>query len=324
MRRKILFIRLGKIGDIVVASSVFKAWKEIFPYDELSLVTLPENREVLKYNDDISNFYFSKRNFLIYFLLLKLFFKKFDGIVDLNDDASTTSAMIRKILRYRTSIGFNFGSSKADIGIERPDKNTSHIIERLRILLSLVDKQFGNLIKKPIVYLGEEEEHDIAAQISAVKEHSKIIAVNLSAGAAIRYWQEESWVLLIQKIMQQSPQWKFILLYENKDQEKFDKIIAQLDTARIIQKLYSSFQHYAAYLKNSDYLITADTSAVHIASAFNVPMVVLYPNYVWNFVSWQPLSNNFKAVRSSSNTLSAIDVESVYQSFLEIVKKNNN
>lgn len=51
--KEILIIRLGKIGDIIIASVVFDILKKRFPDLKISLLTLKRNKEVLKYNPNI-------------------------------------------------------------------------------------------------------------------------------------------------------------------------------------------------------------------------------------------------------------------------------
>jgi ADP-heptose:LPS heptosyltransferase len=60
---------------------------------------------------------------------------------------------------------------------------------------------------------------------------------------------------------------------------------------------------------------------VHIGSAFNKPIIAMYPNYKWNFVSWQPLSTKFKAIRSKTNFINSISVDEVADSFTELYKQ---
>lgn len=317
---EVLIVRLGKIGDIVIASSIFSAIKKKYPDVRLSLLTLKTNKEVLKYNRDIDKVYFTKKNLLIYPTLLSLSKKKFDLLIDLNDDPSKTSRIIRKTLNAKTTAGFDFGENeKPDIYLKRPDKEKTHIIERLGKLLGTLDPEFRNIKPEPILYLGKNENDEIKNQLNSYKNNNKIISINLSAGALIRYWEEEKWTQLIGQIHELSDDWKFILLNTQKDIHIAEKIRNALPENIFIPVLYNSFQHYASYIYNTDLLITADTAAVHIASAFNIPVIALYPDYEWNFISWQPLSAKYRSLRASAHNINSINVEEVFKSFQEIV-----
>ncbi|MDP2364365.1 MAG: glycosyltransferase family 9 protein, partial [Ignavibacteria bacterium] len=89
----------------------------------------------------------------------------------------------------------------------------------------------------------------------------------------------------------------------------------------LINQIYKSFHHFASYIYSSDFLISPDTAAVHIASAFNKPMVAIYPDYEWNFVSWKPLSDNYIAIKSKNNLINTVSVDEVYNSFMDLYKQ---
>ncbi len=321
-KKNILILRLGKIGDIIIASSTFSAWKKIFPENQLHLVTLHKNKEVLKYNKDLDKIYFVKYKSLLFLKLITLRLFTFDLLIDLNDDASITSTLIRKLVKPKATAGFKFSARDVlDISLEQPSKKETHIIERLSQLIKKIHPKFLEENLSPIIYLGKKETEDIKFELHPGVKDKKIIAINLSAGAPIRYWPEKNWIELIDRICEQSNIWNFILLSEKRDKEIKDRIIKLVDNSRIIPTQYNSFQHYAAYIQNSDFVITADTAAVHIASAFNVPVVAIYPNYEWNFVSWQPLSKYFRSIRAEEENIFNVSVENVYESFLNLANE---
>ena len=97
----------------------------------------------------------------------------------------------------------------------------------------------------------------------------------------------------------------------------FNKVKKEL----LINQIYKSFHHFASYIYNSDFIISPDTAAVHIASAFNKPIVAIYPDYEWNYVSWQPLSDKFIAIKSKNNLINSVSVDEVYDAFIDIYKQ---
>ena len=120
-KKNILILRLGKIGDIIIASSAFSTWKILFPENRLHLVTLYKNKEVLKYNNDLDKIYFIKNKPFLFLKLFRLRLLKFDLLLDLNDDPSTTSTMIRKFIMPKITAGFKFSDKNVlDISIEQP------------------------------------------------------------------------------------------------------------------------------------------------------------------------------------------------------------
>ncbi|MBK9099892.1 MAG: hypothetical protein IPM14_17670 [bacterium] len=205
--------------------------------------------------------------------------------------------------------------------MDRPLKTETHIIERVKSILINLNKIFDKSYLKPVLYLGENESHVVTKEIQKYRDNKKIISINISAGAPIRYWPEKKWIELMNRICEDSTNWLFIILSEKRDKQQKELILQQIDTNRIIPAAFDSFQHYAACIKNSDVLITPDTAAVHIASAFNVPVIAIYPNYEWNFKSWQPLSTHFRSIQAKEENISNVSVEEVYQSFISLTSE---
>jgi ADP-heptose:LPS heptosyltransferase len=76
-----------------------------------------------------------------------------------------------------------------------------------------------------------------------------------------------------------------------------------------------NFHQYASFIAQSDLLISPDTSAIHIADAFRVPVLGLYPAVEWNYRSWQPVATASVAVRPLSGDVGDIDVRQVMEAY---------
>jgi heptosyltransferase-1 len=319
--KKVLIIRLGKIGDIIISSFVFEVLKKRFPGIEISLFTLQSNREVLKYNSDIDHLILSKKNLYLYGKIFSLRKKYYDLVIDLNDDPSTTSSIIKKVIKAHRIVGFNFTSNDSSDLFPQPPKDKTHIIDRISYLLNELGIKLSKNDIHPKLFLGSTEKVDVENQLNEYKNQNKIIALNLSAGAEIRYWQIENWIELINKIHVEIPDIMFLPLSKAEDEYLRNGIFDKINKELLINQINKSFHHFASYIYKSDFLISPDTAAVHIASAFNKPMVAIYPDYEWNYVSWKPLSDKFIAIKSKSNLINSVSVNEVYNAFIGIYKQ---
>lgn len=321
----ILVVRLGKIGDIITASFVFDVLKKNFPTSKVTLITLSSNEDVIKYNEKIDNFIYVNKNILSLFQILKLLHIYFDKIFELNDDPSTTSRMILKLLRGKEKIGFAFDKTNKLLttSIEQPLKTHSHIIERTAFLLENVGVKFDKDDKRPVLCLGEKEKSDVSSHLNNFMKDAQLLSINISAGANIRYWKTDYWIELVKLIMSRYSLIKIILLSHPKDKSLRDRLISSFESNLFIIPKYFKFQHYASYIYFSDMLITPDTSAIHIASAFQKPVIGLYPNYEWSFVSWQPYGTPHRSIKSSAENISEIQPREVFNAFLELSKEVN-
>ena len=318
--RKVLIIRLGKIGDIVVTSFVFEIIKSDYPQIDIYILSLKANEHVLEFNPRLKKGYYSRNNLMLFWNLLKLKFLNFDLILDFNDNQSTTSSLILRFLRSKYKAAYNYEKYKnfIDIKITPMVKNKSHIIERTKDFLCQLGIPIDEKEVKPIFYLNPIVCKGIRQQ---KRDNEKIIGINLSAGAKIRYWDKDKWIELLRLILKEYPDFNVLLLSVAKDESLRDEIHSEVTQTRTSAIKNLTIQQFASYIKISDILITPDTSAVHIASALGVPTIALYPNYESNFVSWQPYKIPHRSIKSSEESVMGISVKDVFDAFQNLANE---
>ena len=204
--------------------------------------------------------------------LLKLKLLNLDLILDFNDNQSTTSSLIFRFLRAKHKAAYDFKKYEdiTDIKVKPLRKGESHIIERMKDFLIQIGIPVDDNKVKPLFYLSPAVYNKIKKE---KKEGDKIVTVNLSAGAKIRYWETEKWIELIGLILKKYLAFKVILLSTSKDEALRAEIKSKLIETQCPSIKDLTFQDFAAYIQISDILITPDTSAVHIGSALGIPTI---------------------------------------------------
>jgi len=323
--KSVLIIRIGKIGDIIISSFVFRSLKESNSEIKIELITLKKNKDVLRCNPYLDKVYFINKNIFSLITLFPLCFKKYDLIIDLNDNPSTTSSILLSLLNAQNKVGFNFEKQSKYLthAIDYPDKNKTHLIERYAYLLSSSGLKINPEIIKPELFVDPQIDKGISEKFSEIKSKHKIVAINISAGAEIRKYPVEKWIELINSLKSKFSNLKFLILFEPTDRTEAELIIQAIDKNYLVTVEGSSFQHFASKIKNSDLLITPDTSAVHIASAFQVPVIALYPNVDWNFVSFAPYRTKFRSIKSSTEEIKNISIEKIESEFENLIQELN-
>lgn len=321
--KKILIVRLGKIGDLVVTSFVFEVLNEKYPHLEIHLLTLSSNKDVLKYNPRLNKVIYAKKNLSLYLKLTRLRKEHYDMIFDFNDNPSTTSTMIFKFLRVRIKAGYDFPMYERYINFKVTSlkKEKSHIIERMNNFLLQLGIEADEKLVRPFFYVGSEELDEVEKELSQVGKDKHRIAINLSAGVKIRYWKIEKWDQLLHSINNEYKNYFFLLLATDKDRAQQKQLASSLGTEYCIEGKLASIQHFAAYIKSADLLITPDTSAVHIATAFSIPTLALYPNPEWNYVSWQPYHIAHRSIKSTTENINGIIVQEVFSKFKSLINE---
>jgi ADP-heptose:LPS heptosyltransferase len=317
---RVLIVRLGKIGDIVTTSFVFEILKSNYPEIDICLLTLRSNKEVLEYNPNLKRVYYSNNNIKLFWNLLKLKFSGIDVLMDFNDNASTTSSLIFRFLNAKWKAGYNFPKYRdvLNIKVNPLKKDESHIIDRMKNFLLQTGMPVNDDKVKPYFYLNPSILSQIKKELGS---SGKIVAVNLSAGAKIRYWDKDNWVNLLNLILKEYPSFRLLLLSAPSDKALRQEIHSKLLRTICPADEQQSIQHFGSFIRLSDILISADTSAIHIASAFGTPVVAMYPCYHDNFVSWQPYKTPHRSIKSSSESIQLISVEEVFNEFKDLVNE---
>jgi len=97
--KKILVLKYDRIGDMIVATPIFRELKKKYPSISISVLASKGNKDVIKYNPYVDNIYTNYKNSLLgdFSSLLKLRKERFDVCIELEH-----SVIPHAILRLRT------------------------------------------------------------------------------------------------------------------------------------------------------------------------------------------------------------------------------
>jgi ADP-heptose:LPS heptosyltransferase len=84
----------------------------------------------------------------------------------------------------------------------------------------------------------------------------------------------------------------------------------------------TSFDGFAAWIKRVSLLVTPDTSAVHLAAAFNVPSVVLYVQSNPELKIWEPYKTPSESLVTPVDDLTTISVDQVLRAIDRLVHRD--
>lgn len=305
--KRILIVQVGKIGDMILTTPLFSELKKLFPECEIYVLTSRVNNEIALRNVNVSGTIIYKKNI---FSILKLIFilrkLDFDFWLDTKDEYSSTSKTLLKIGKYVKSIGFNIKEELFNVSLKNYVKG-EHTVD-----INLSPIYYFNPDYKP-----EEIRPDINIPSETVDKFSNIfkylenkkILINISAGAENRYWKEEKWLELLNKI---NNTFSILLISDKKDKNLANKIVSDYKGNNLNYIDACNIFEVAEVVKNSDFVITPDTSIVHLASCFNKPIVAMFHNVEWVIKRYAPLSDKFKIITSNEkDSIEDISVDSV-------------
>lgn len=304
---KILIVQIGRIGDMILTTPMFRAIHQKFPDSEIHILASRKNFEITDGHSQIAKtLIFDKQPLQILPLLWQIRREKYDLWIDPKDHFSRESSLLAKLSGAKKKIGFNDEKNNVfDVQIPFGNKNENlHIAEiNLRSLSVLGISGQQNLL--PELTLKPDSVKFADDFLAEIGTKSKI-CVNISAGQTTRFWQKEQWKELISVLSQKKS--GIILTFSPSDREIAEEIASVSSAVRLFPS--RSISDVIALLKNVDLVISPDTSIVHIASAWNKPIVALFPNIGWNFSKFAPLSERQKVIMPEKTDAMIAEIES--------------
>ncbi|MGD8779910.1 MAG: glycosyltransferase family 9 protein [Ignavibacteria bacterium] len=313
---KVLFIRLNKIGDALVTTPLLKLLKEKL---DLEIHILADRRNHFIFND--KNIY---RNVLIFNKGLKGFFEvrkyiqknDIKTVVDLHDDVSTTVSFLLALSNARNIIGYLKGSEELYTElIDKPDPSKYHVIDRY---LSFAD-HFGITYSKDEINIHYELEDESVKFVQnffeeKINNDKRIVGINISAGNEARFWGVDNFRRLAADC--DNPDIQIVILASPPDKDK------ALEISGNAYPVFTNnnFNIFSAFISMLDLLFTPDTSVVHIASQFEIPVFGIYVKYRTNDVIWSPYKSKFDCVITEEPNFDKLDYENVKKKFLLFIK----
>ena len=305
---KIMIVQIGKIGDMILTTPMFSQIKKKFPNSQLHILAVQRNVQILLDNPHVDKIYiFKKQPFYLINLLFHIYLEKYSVWIDPKDHFSRESLILAFFSRAGTKIGFNrLNSSVFNIAIPSDKQNLyKHAVQRNVQILKNIGIEHPKL-SRPELYLDEGLVKEIESQYNKIL--NKLILLNISAGDESRYWTVNGWREVLKFTTAQGN--SVLLVFHPDDYNLAEKIQNGFPQVSLFQS--ETINKVIAIMYFAKLIVTPDTSVVHIASAFNTPIVALYPPVEWNFNKFHPLSNWNEVIMPEKNkTIKQIQPETV-------------
>ena len=315
---KILLLRHDRIGDILISTPFLKELRKIMGNKEIDILLSFKNKTASRAVEYLTDNILILDNKLFPFLKLIRMIRneRYDLVIDLLDNPSTTSNLILKYSGAKIKLGFDkANANNYNYVVPLPDKGKVHIAKRLFSLLLPFgyDKNPDNIhLDFPL----KKTEKSEAAKLLGEKKCDLRLGINLSGSNDSKYWGDDKYIKFI-KNFKSNYDVDVVLFALPKHSIKAEYIASQSGARTAPPN--SDFNVFAAMLNECDLILTPDTSAVHLASAFNKPVVTLFvspdPSVL---MPWFPLNANSKSLVAKNN-LAEIKVADVMLAFDELI-----
>jgi ADP-heptose:LPS heptosyltransferase len=300
---KILIVQIGRIGDMVLTTPMFRAIGNHLPDAEIHVLTSPRSLSVIFNNPRIVKIHLYRKNFLLLpQLMTQLRGQHYDVWIDPKDHPSSEGSLLASFSGAQQKIGFNKpGQRVFDVALPSAEANCElHVSDRnLCALSSLIPVDSSHLNRRPELFVDPDY---------AVPLAPHTVLINISAGNPSRHWPVERWGAVIAECTRLSL--PVALMFDPTDRAAAKEIAARGGNCLLLDT--PTIHHAIAAVSSAALVISPDTSVVHIAAAFNVPIIALYPCVDWNLKKFYPLSDQAAVILpDESQTFQDIPDENV-------------
>jgi lipopolysaccharide heptosyltransferase II len=292
--RRILFIRLDRVGDVVLSTPAIEALKRGFPRAEITVLLRPQTAALLENNPHVD------RSVVLdpgagpaerYRVLQDLRQQRFDLAVDPCVDWKLSTALIAWASGARFRIGYPCGGREVFFTMiaEQPDSH-AHMADV--ILGTLVPLGIDRSNRQPRLYLTDEERNRAAGWLAERTAGVKpLVGIHPGAFYETQRWPPEHFAALADRL-----QGRFdVILFGGPADEGLVQQIHSLVPGRTLKVVTPDIRWFAALLSNCRLLVCNNSGPLHVASALGIPTVSFMGPTVKDL--WSPLGEKHAVLR---------------------------
>jgi predicted lipopolysaccharide heptosyltransferase III len=280
----ILVIKLRHIGDVLLATPVFRALRQAYPEARLTALLNRGTEAVVAHHPDLHEVLIAEKGATAAQLrfLRELRRKRFDCVIDLTD--GDRSAFMSLATGAGTRVGFNAEHRWRGLlytHVAKPLPDDAHRIEY--DLATVRALGLPRTISRPDLYLSPEEE--VAATrmleelVGSDGPQQKLIMIQPGARYPLKVWPGERFAELADRLARAMP-CRILFGGDARERDAAEAVRARTQCRPTVVAGRLSLLEFGALLKQCDLFIGNDGGAMHMAAAVGTPVVALFgPTY---------------------------------------------
>lgn len=279
VKSKILIIKLDAVGDVLRTTSILKPLKRKYPESYIEWCTRFSSLEIFKNNPLVDEVILIEDD-----ALFRINAQKYDIVINL--DTSKLSSAIAADASAKEKFGFVLNrkgyvestSASARQWLEMSafdDVKKANTKSYQKIVYEILDLDLP--VKPPLIHISDKEKKKISAKqfVRNLNHKTPVIGLNIGVGTK---WPSKGWPL---------QRWQDLL--KNLSVDKYNLLLlGGPEEIDIMQQLKNEFKstidtgcdnsliEFAAIVDLCDMVITADTLALHIATALEKKVIALF------------------------------------------------
>ena len=303
--RKVLVIRLDRIGDMVITTPIFRALKEKWPDVQVTALTNPVNKNIVINNPfidcilvyDRENMHKSLNSRLIFFRSIRE--KKFDLVIDPYLDYELKTSFITRFLGKKFRLGFEFAGRGICYNI-RYNPNVfpvstekRHMIDYYLDLVTCLGIEAKQ--KEPEIFLSTDEKENAYKLLekAEVDPESKIIGIHPGGNYQSQRWPIKRFAAISDHLITNYN--AKVVLFAGQAEKQLLSEFRDCAVKTPIFLCDLSLREFMSTLSHCSLLLCNNSGPLHIATALNIPTVsTMGPTIPYH---WWPCGNNHIVLR---------------------------
>lgn len=293
--KKILIIRLRRIGDIIMTTPAVSALRKSFPDAFISYVVEKPYRELVEDHRELDNVIVLERKQGIrdFFRLIRSIRKeKYDVVLDFH--GGPRASLITLFSKAKLKIGYRIKYRNFIYHFKLARKPETGQLHSVESHINFV-RAMGVDIKSPPPLNLPHARKDEAEKVGKILKENrlegfKVITIHIGAGNEFRDWGRDNWIKLID-LLAKRPDVKIILIGANEDKETEVKLLkkTKVSPLSLVGKL--KLRELRELISHSSLFVGPDSGPMHIAASTSTPIVALFgPTLPANFSPWEAKS----------------------------------
>ena len=293
---KILFVRIDRIGDMVLSTPAIKALKQAYPWSEVTVLASPSNKDVLRHNPNIDRIMVYDKRLRFHEkwdLIRHLKNFRFDLAVDPYTDYELLTALIVFFSGAPDRAGYGSAGREVFFNIETPSiTDGQHFIEMTLDVLKPLKVKAVDL--KPEIFLSADEKTWAREWITRGGLGQKpLVGMHPGAYYESQRWQGDNFAELIDLLHDDGN--ADVLLFGGPGDKALCQRIEQKAATGVHSFLTNDIRKFSALLASCRVLICNNSGPLHMAVALNVPTIsTMGPT---NKERWMPIGHDHQVFR---------------------------
>jgi ADP-heptose:LPS heptosyltransferase len=277
----LLVIQLAGLGDMIMATSAIEALRRLYPQAKICLLTNPRSVDIIRGSSYINEIFVLEGLRNIFIIIKRLRDYHFDMLINLCRLYSFKGAIKMFLLFWAIGGKYWVGRDTAGRGffyhLKVPEKlsDKKHEVEYKVDIIGALGGEVKDINLKVEYDEGDENFVNAFLNREGITKDDILVGINCSTFRPSRNWGLESYAKLADYIVKRL-RVKIIFLGIAKDKNLLLKIKKMMKQKPLDFVGAFSVRQLTIFLKRCRLLISPDSGMIHIASALEVPMVVLF------------------------------------------------